>query len=55
MVGAFLTVFAISGCPPDSSGAAAAARDFRRAAADRDASLACSILSLRKTMGQCPG
>jgi hypothetical protein len=47
MVGAFLTVLAISGCAPDGADAAAAAQDFRRAAAGGDAALACSMLSPR--------
>jgi hypothetical protein len=43
--GVFLAVLAVAGCAPDSAGAAAAAQDFRRAVADRDASSACSMLS----------
>lgn len=43
--GVLLTVLAISGCALDGAGASAAAQEFKRAAADGDASLACSLLS----------
>lgn len=42
--GVFLVLLAVSGCAPDSAGAAAAAQDFRRAVAAGDASAACSML-----------
>lgn len=42
-----LAVVAVTGCAADSAGAAGAAEDFRRAAADGDASVECSMLSPR--------
>lgn len=44
-VGVFLAVLAVSGCAPDSAGAAEAAQDFRRAVIEGDASSACSMLT----------
>jgi hypothetical protein len=44
-VGGVLAVLAMTGCAPDSAGAASEAQEFRRAAADGDASSACAMLS----------
>lgn len=42
-----LVMLGVSGCAPDSAGAAAAAQDFRRAIAAGDTSAACSMLMPR--------
>lgn len=42
-----LALLAVSGCSPDSAGAAAAAQDFRRAVTAGDTSAACSMLRPR--------
>lgn len=42
-----LVLLAVSGCAPDSAGAAAAAQDFRQAITAGDTSTACSMLRPR--------
>lgn len=45
LMGVLLAAHSLSGCSPDSAGAAGAAQDFRRAVAGGDPSTACSMLS----------
>src|SRR5690349_11508067 len=43
--GLVLVVLAVSGCAPESAGAAATAQEFRRTAAAGDTAAACAMLS----------